>query len=119
MTSRLVALAALAIGCGRIGFDARQDANAHGGDSRSCTAEQCNGIDDDCDGKIDEGCSCTPFSTANPDSAGNWLVSTGDGWVTDDGVAFLRIADDGTVTAGATGTVSGAQIGPAAWDGSH
>jgi hypothetical protein len=109
----------VAAGCGRISFGVRNDDGARRGDSRSCTAEVCNGIDDDCDGKIDEGCGCTPFSMATPDTSSNWLVSTGDGWVTDNGMAFERIADDGTVTVGASGTVVGAASGPAVWDGTH
>lgn len=32
----------------------------------AAAAEVCNGIDDNCDGAVDEGCPCTPFDTSTP-----------------------------------------------------
>ncbi len=51
-------LAAIAsTSCGRVGFDRSGDG---GSDAPECTPEECDGLDDDCDGSVDEGCPCTP-----------------------------------------------------------
>ncbi|HEY4179488.1 MAG TPA: putative metal-binding motif-containing protein [Kofleriaceae bacterium] len=72
--SVLVALSGLAA-CGRGNFDAITDGglgsetgeNGDGG-SATCTptTEVCNGVDDNCDGEIDEGCPCTAFDVNVP-----------------------------------------------------
>jgi hypothetical protein len=86
-TIGLLAATALGASCGRLEYDPIGDASTRldaadgsshgdapiGGDSgAACAApETCNGIDDDCDAEIDEGCPCTPFLA----------------WITTDGTA--------------------------------
>ena len=49
-------------GCGRINFGTPDD----GGAIVTCVpaSETCNGVDDDCNDLVDEGCPCTPFNAA-------------------------------------------------------
>src|SRR5258708_4694411 len=116
-----IAVVALVAGCGRISFDPL------GSSVAACVpagTEICNGIDDDCDGAIDEGCPCTPFDITVPgggNSGATALAWTGSGYL-----GSLDNSVDVEVAAfGADGTVGGgvsiAQSGnmPAyAWSGS-
>jgi hypothetical protein len=95
-------IAVALVGCGRIGFDdhARASNDGGGGDDGgftglgndaplpvTCTpigAELCNGIDDNCNGVIDEGCACTPIAIGFGESPGlysNQLMWTGAGYL--------------------------------------
>lgn len=71
--------------------------------------EVCNGVDDNDDGRVDEGCPCTPFEVEVPFRV-NAAVSLGDGWAlvgnelalkqpADAHASYVRISDAGAVTA--------------------
>src|SRR5690349_17787091 len=92
----ITAVAVAAAGCGRIGFDEHSgggpgDGPILGGDGPlpiACTptapAELCNGIDDNCDQRVDEGCPCSPIDTTvteTPSSYTHALLWTGTGLV--------------------------------------
>lgn len=79
-----------AIGCGRVGFESlggggttTVDASDARGDGDSAV-EACNGIDDNGDLAIDEGCGCTPFDLTLPlalNSPTSAIISTGTGYL--------------------------------------
>jgi hypothetical protein len=95
MRLRAVAVAAALVGCGRIGFGTTDRDGPPGGgddapavpDARACTAgtDSCNGIDDDCDGSLDEDCACAAFTLRVMTSAAQVdapaLAWTGDGYI--------------------------------------
>jgi hypothetical protein len=79
---RLVVGIAIAtvIGCGRLDFDERSvgqgDDDDASGDAgivpSTCVShgpEVCNGVDDDCNGLVDEGCACAPFAKGLDESS--------------------------------------------------
>jgi hypothetical protein len=69
------------------------DAGDGGLDScRKLGAEVCNGADDDCNGKVDEGCDYKIVWTAQPDGAALGHAA--------DGVSFTAACPDGTVLTG-------------------
>jgi hypothetical protein len=90
-------LLVLLAGCGRFGFADPTDAtgpgdgdrdgdgdDAAGDDTLDAAGEPCNGIDDNADGRIDEGCACTPFKVTWPQalSVGRpGFAWTGDGYL--------------------------------------
>lgn len=82
MVSRAAIVLWAVTGCGRIGFDAPEGAGT-GTTPPGCSqqAERCNGVDDNCDGAIDEGCTCTPFDVTLPNSRyGAALAWLGNGY---------------------------------------
>ncbi len=111
MCARYVAiLLPITLGCGRIDFgristgDAGQDTDANtdastdanGATCAATAVELCNGIDDTCDGRIDEGCPCTPFDVTLPVQTFD-MISTGTGILAIGGTGILRIDGTGAV----------------------
>lgn len=93
-------LLAFAAGCGRIAFDPL-------GESVTCVpeAEVCNGVDDDCNERVDEGCPCTPFVIMVPTNEELLqtaaLAWTGTGYV----LAIRRGGENRLLHIGADGTL--------------
>ena len=95
---------AFAAGCGRIAFDPLGE-----GPDGTCVpaAEVCNGVDDDCNRRVDEGCPCTPFAVTVPNNEEILqmpaLAWTGSGYVIGIRRAsenrLLHIAADGAIGA--------------------
>ena len=111
-------------GCGRIGFHeiAVDSATDGTGDGIAPVVELCNGIDDDGNGLVDEGCPCTPFTYEIPNFIVNRLMlSTGTDWIIDDSFDLFRL--DGTtgniVSMSAPGTNDDVNKQALAWDGAH
>jgi hypothetical protein len=143
VTARALVACLLFSGCGRLKFDDHGDGGrgGHDGDGGglgadgplpiTCTptgAEVCNGLDDDCNGVVDDGCPCTSISTSLSESPGLYtgeLVWTGTGLIQVGGnaaeVGLWPISGTGTVGSyvsvfsGAAGSTDG--IAPAAWSG--
>src|SRR5689334_17293226 len=118
MIVRLALVAALA-GCGRIDFDP----HAGGDAAPRClpkAEEVCNGVDDDCDRLVDEGCPCAPFDVTLSTGIGRTIVSTGDEYLLEAG-GFLRVdatgAEVGTVTS--PSYADGNSRAGFAWDGAR
>ena len=118
-----VVIVAAATGCGRFGFgsqlaDATGDASgddAATGDAGS--GEPCNGIDDNGNGLVDEGCPCTPFTMNYPTENFSGLpISTGSDWIVNAGDHYDRI--DGTTGALVASFPADANDVITAWNGS-
>ena len=100
------------VACGRIGFDPAGDGgDGSGSDAAATCADQpelCNGIDDNCNGQVDEGCPCTPFSVAlgqsatSPQLAAAVVVSTGTDYIVYDLAAAALVHVDYSGNLGAT-----------------
>jgi hypothetical protein len=118
-------------GCGRIAFDPLGDAGAASegdgnGSATACvpTAEICNGIDDDCNGIVDEGCPCNAFTSlvshpVSPPSQLGAMLSTGNGYIVYD--YELSTLDTVAPTGAITGSLPVAFVpltDVAMWDGS-
>lgn len=90
MVLRAAVLLGVLSACGRIGFAPLAGADGSGS---SQTAERCNGLDDDGNGAIDEGCACTPFDVTLPDS----IYGAGLAWL-GTGYAVLTLATSASLT---------------------
>jgi hypothetical protein len=104
---RVVVLVVLAA-CGRVGFDT---VAAVAGDDApfvcaNGTPEACNGVDDNCDGVVDEGCSCTPQLTS---IEGDYDY---DGSIAWSGASFGIAIANATFYRAQFFAISGAKIGP-------
>jgi len=108
--------------CGRLHFDPLGD-----DDVATCVTspEVCNGIDDNCDGRIDEGCACNAFSTmVQVDSLlpANHPVWTGEGYYfvhpTGGNVQIAHCDQTGAVTSPAFAFLPGFPV-RLAWTGQH
>ncbi|HTL38446.1 MAG TPA: putative metal-binding motif-containing protein [Kofleriaceae bacterium] len=66
------ATALLGSACGRYHFDERGDGDGDIGLGATCTPspEVCDGLDNNCDNAVDEGCPCMPFDVTLPVSQG-------------------------------------------------
>lgn len=96
-----LALCLLLCACGRIGFEDPREVDRLG--CEQGRAETCNGVDDDCNGLVDETCTCTPFDVTLAGAPGHdypGFAWTGGGYLlaVDDGTQLLvqPIAEDGT-----------------------
>jgi hypothetical protein len=120
-----LALCVLAAGCGRLDFGERGDAGADDAISDApsdavALTEPCNGIDDNGNGIVDEGCPCTPFTRTYAQEFQNTAVPSGRGWLVYDGDVVQL---DSAGTPGASVAID-TQSPPAgtqdfAWDGSR
>ncbi len=99
------------VSCGRIGFDAPSDASdaitATPDAACSSQPELCNGIDDNCNGEVDEGCPCTPFDVTLPLGEGGlvWLGDRYAMFTNNSGTTALTIVDT-------TGAITGSYAFP-------
>lgn len=117
------------VGCGRIYFDPLGSDDAAGSDDDgagdACQAvETCNGVDDNCDNVIDDGCPCAPFSVSIGEGQASGAQFTGTGWlaVRDAGAeAEVVRLDTGGVEQGRWKPFdgSGLQVARVAWTGTH
>lgn len=89
--------------------------------------ERCNGIDDNGDGRVDEGCTCTPFSTTLPVEINPMLLGLGDGWAAttppdvSQSRTYVRLDGAGQIAAMSSlpDLVAALWLQSLAWDGSR
>lgn len=129
LVTLLITIALVVSGCGRLGFEPSDGVvGAPDGEVTSCTpaTEVCNGIDDDCNTIVDDGCPCTAFDVTVPVAAALFpalaFVGTGYLTLTDDGTTYgvQVIASDGTLgNRGVLGPRSATGVGDQvfAWTG--